>query len=105
MRFKEEFLKELVRRLKENIDVIESSFELSNILLVKSKLYNVEPLEFHLSVLLEDDPYIFLNKITYCIINRQNIKVTSSNLACDLLLELINLILAEFNIERIDKIG
>ena len=30
MRFKEDFLRELSRRLKENLEIIESSFELSN---------------------------------------------------------------------------
>lgn len=105
MRFKDEFLKELVRRLKENISVIESSFQLSNIEFVKNKLFNIEPIEYHLSLLLEDDPYIFLNKLTYSIINKQHVKVSSSNIACDLLLALVNLILDEFKMERIEKIG
>ncbi len=104
MKFKEEFIKELIKRLKENIDLIESGFNLSNKELVKNKLYSIEPIEFHLSVLLEDDPYIFLNKLVYVIVNRQNVKVGSSNIACDLLLELINLILAEFDMERIVRI-
>lgn len=104
MRFKEEFLKELVKRLKENIDLIESSFNLSNINLIKSKLYNIEPIEYHLSVLVEDDPYIFLNKLVYTITNRQVIRIGRTNIACSLLLELVNLILEEFNIERIDII-
>ena len=105
MKFKEELLKEVVKRLKENIDMIESSFELSNETLVKSRLYNIEPEEYHLPVLLETDPYSFLAKLLYAIINKQEIKVTSTNIACDLLLEMINLILDEFNIERIDKFG
>lgn len=105
MRFKEDFIKELVKRLKENIDVIESSFTISNKELVKSSLYNIEPLEYHLSILLEDDPYLFLNKLVYCIVNRQELKVSSTNIACDLLLELVNLILVEFRLERIGKIG
>lgn len=105
MRFKEDFIKELIRRLKENIDIIESSFNLAGKDLVKSNLYNVEPIEYHLSILLEDDPYLFLNKLVYCIINRQDLKVSSTNIACDLLLELVNLILAEFKLERIGKIG
>lgn len=48
MRFKEEFIKELVKRLKENIDIIESSFLLANKDLVKNKLYNIEPYEFQI---------------------------------------------------------
>lgn len=105
MRFKEDFIKELVKRLKENIDVIESSFTISNKELVKSSLYNIEPIKYHLSILLEDDPYLFLNKLVYCIVNRQELKVSSTNIACDLLLELVNLILVEFRLERIGKIG
>ena len=105
MRFKDDFLKELLRRLKENIDVIESSFSLIDVELVKSRLYDFEPLEFHLSILLEDDPYLFLNKLIYSVVNRQDIKVSSTNIACDLLLELVNLILEEFKLERIVKIG
>ena len=105
MRFKEEFLKELVKRLKENIDCIESSFNLSGFDLVKTKLYNVEPIEYHLSVLVEDDPYIFLGKLIYSVVNQQEIKVSNSNICCDLLLVLVNLILDEFEIERIGKIG
>ena len=104
MRFKEEFFKELLRRLKENIDLIESSFQLSGIDLVKTRLYGVQPVEFHLSVLLEDDPYLFLGKLVYGVINRQEFKVGQSNISCDLLLELVNLILEEFQLERIDKI-
>lgn len=104
MRFKEEFLRELLKRLKENIDLIESSFQLSNNVLVKSKLYSIEPIEFHLSVLLEDDPYIFLGKLIYGVINKQEFKVGRSNISCDLLLELVNLILDEFQLGRIDRI-
>lgn len=105
MRFKEEFIKELIKRLKENMDLIESSFLLSDKTLIKSKLLNIEPFEYHLSILLEDDPYIFLNKLVYSIINKQDVKVSSTNISCDLLLELVNLILQEFKLERIDKIG
>lgn len=50
MKHKTEFFRELTKRIKENIDVIESSFNLSNINIVKSKLYNAEPIEYHLSV-------------------------------------------------------
>ena len=105
MRFKEEFIKELIKRLKENIDIIESSFLLSDKNFIKSRLLNIEPFEYHLSILLEDDPYIFLNKLVYSIINKQEVKVSSTNISCDLLLELVNLILQEFKLERIDKIG
>lgn len=105
MKFKSNFINEVVRRLKENIDVIQSSFELANIDLVKTKLYNIEPLEYHLSVLLEDDPYKFINNIVYIVINRQNVRVSRTNIACDLLLELINMVLDEFSIERIGRIG
>lgn len=105
MNFKEEFLKELNKRLKENIDIIESSFQISNITLVKNKLYNITPLEFHLSILVEDDPYIFLSKLIFAIINKMPIKASCSNIACDLLLELVNMILDEFEVERVDKIG
>lgn len=104
MRFKEEFLKELVKRLKENIDIIESSFTLANKDLIKSKLYAVELYEFHLSILFEDNPYLFLNKLVYAVLNRQDIKVSSTNIACDLLLELVNLVLDEFEMGRIGKI-
>lgn len=105
MRFKEEFIKELVRRLRENNSLIESSFNLANKEFVKNRLYEIEPYEYHLSILLEDDPYLFLNKLIYSIINKQEVKVSSTNIACDLLLELVNMILDEFKIERIDKIG
>ncbi len=105
MRFKEEFLKELLRRIKENMDILESSFEISDKTFIKTKLLNIEPCEFHLSILLEDDPYLFMNKLVYSIINKQEVKVSSTNIACDLLLELVNLILDEFKLERIEKIG
>ncbi|MGN1372025.1 MAG: hypothetical protein ACI4XM_07130 [Candidatus Coprovivens sp.] len=105
MRFKEDFIKELIKRLKENIDIIESSFALAGKDLYKSKLYNIEPLEYRLTILLEDDPYLFLNKLVFCIINKQELKVSSTNIACDLILELVNLILDEFKLERIGKIG
>ena len=105
MRFKEEFIKELVKRLKENIDLIESSFNLSGIPLIKNKIVDVNPIEFHLTVLVENDPYAFLNKIVYCVVNKQEVRVSTGNIACELLLEMINLILDEFKTERIDKIG
>lgn len=105
MRFKEDFIKELIKRLKENIDVIESSFLLAGKDMIKNKLYNIEPIEYHLSILLEDDPYLFLNKLVFCVTNRQELKVSNTNIACDLLLELVNLILDEFKLERIGKIG
>ena len=105
MRFKEDFLRELARRLKENMEIIESSFELADKPFGKTKLLGVVPTEFHLSILLEDDPYIFLSKLIYAIVNRQEVKVSSTNIACDLLLELVNLILDEFELERIDRIG
>lgn len=105
MRFKEDFLKELLKRLKENIEIIESSFELADKPFNKTKLLSIVTFEFHLSILLEDDPYMFLSKLAYAIVNRQEVKVSSTNIACDLLLELVNLILDEFKIERIDKIG
>lgn len=105
MNFKEEFLKELNKRLRENIDIIESSFEISNIDLVKTKLYNIDPLEFHLSIIMEDDPYIFLNKLVFAAINKMPVKASCNNIACNLLLELVNMILDEFEVERVDKIG
>ena len=105
MKFKEEFIKEVTKRIKENIDIIESSFNLDNIELVKSKLIDIEPIEYRISVLLENDPYVFLNKLIYIIINKQEVKVSSTNIACDLLLELVNLVLLEFNLERIGKIA
>lgn len=105
MRFKEEFIKELIRRLKENVDIVESSFMFSSKVLVKSKLFNIEPYEFHMPILLEDDPYLFINKLVYAITNKQDVKVSITNMACDLLLELVNLILLEFKMERIVRIG
>ena len=105
MRFKEEFLRELVRRLKENIDIIESSFNLANIELVRTKLYEVNPIEYRLPILVEDNPYDFINKLSYIIINKSEVKVATNNIACDLLLELINLVLKEFQMERIGRIG
>lgn len=105
MKFKEEFINEVIRRIKENMDIIESSFNLANIELVKSKLVDIEPIEYRISVLLENDPYVFLNKLIYTIVNKQDIKVSSTNIACDLLLELVNLVLLEFNLERIGKIA
>jgi hypothetical protein len=105
MRFKEDFLKELIKRLKENIEIIESSFELADLELVKSRLYEVEPIEYRLPVLVEDNPYDFVNKLCYAIVNRNDIKVVTSNIACDLLLELINLVLKEFGMGRIGRIG
>ena len=105
MKFKEEFIKEIIKRIKENMDIIESSFNLANIELNKSKLLTIEPIEYRISVLLENDPYIFLNKLIYAIINKQEIKVSKTNIACELLLELVNLVLGEFNLERIGKIA
>lgn len=104
MRFKEEFLKELIKRLKENIDIIESSFILSDIELVKTKLYSIDPCLYRLNILIEEDPYLFLNKLTYIVINKQQAKAVCDNLACSLLLEIVNMILDEFNVERIDRI-
>jgi len=105
MGFKDEFLNELIRRLKENTKIIESSFNLAGIEYDKNKLLNLELINFKLPILVEDNPYIFLNKLVYAIVNYQDIKVTQSNIACDLLLELINLILDEFKLERIEQIG
>lgn len=105
MRFKEEFIRELINRLKENIDLIESSFNLSGIDLVKSKLFDINPIEFHLTILVENDPYVFLNKLVYCVVNKQDVRVSAGNIACELLLEMVNLILVEFKVERIEKIG
>lgn len=105
MRFKEDFIKELIRRLKENVDIVESSFLLADKDFQKNLLYDIEPIEYRLSILLEDDPYLFLNKLVFCIINRQELRVSSTNIACDLLLDLVNLILDEFAVERIGKIG
>lgn len=105
MRFKEEFLKELIRRIKENAELIESSFKLANIEFVKSKMFDIEPIEFRLPVLVESDPYVFINKLSYSIVNRNDVKVATDNIACELLLELVNLVLKEFQLERIDRIG
>ena len=105
MRFKEDFLKELRRRLRENIDLIESSFKLSRIEFSKTKILEIEPIEYHLSMLIEDDPYLFLGRLSYMVINKQNITIGQTNIACDLLLELVNLILEEFGLERIGSYG
>lgn len=104
MNFKEEFIKELMKRLNENIDIIQSSYNLSDKVLIKSQLYNLEPVEFHLPILIEDDPYLFLNKLIYSIVNKQEVKVSNTNIACELLLELVNLVLEEFEVEGIGKI-
>lgn len=105
MRFKEEFLKELLRRLKENIDIVESSFLLSDIKFDDKKIMMIEPVEYHLTLLVDSDPYDFLNKLVYCIINKQEVRVSTRNIACDLLFNMVNLILDEFTIERIGRIG
>ena len=105
MRFKEEFLKELLRRLKENIDIVESSFELSDIPFDEKKIFKIEPIEYHLTLLVDSDPYDFVNKLVYCIVNKQEVKVSTRNIACDLLFNMINLILDEFTVERIGRIG
>lgn len=105
MKFKEEFINEVIRRIKENMDIVESSFNLANIMLVKSKIVDIDPIPYRISVLLENDPYLFLNKLIYTIINKQEVKVSSTNIACDLLLELVNLVLEEFGLERIGKIA
>ena len=105
MRFKEEFLRELRRRLRENMDLIESSFKLCKIELIKSKILEIEPIEYHLSLLIEDDPYLFLGRLSYMIINKQSVTISRTNIACDLLLELVNLILEEFGLERIASYG
>ena len=105
MRFKEEFLKELIKRLKENVEIIESSFNLAGIEFIKAQLFDVDPIEFRLPVLVEDNPYKFISKLSYAIVNKNEVKVVTNNIACDLLLELINLILKEFQMERIGRIG
>ena len=105
MRFKEDFLRELRRRLKENIDLVESSFKLSRIEFSKTRILEIEPVEYHLSMLIEEDPYMFLGRLSFLIINKQNVTVRRTNIACDLLLELINLILEEFGLERIASYG
>ena len=105
MRFKEEFLKEFARRAKENMDLLESSFAISRVDLIKTKIINPEVIEHHLPVLIEDDPYIFVGKLIYSVTERVEVKVSKSNLCCMLLLEMVNLILNEFEIERIECIG
>ena len=105
MRFKDEFLKELLKRLKENSDIIESAFYIANIKFDNSKLYKLEPIDYHLTLLVDSDPYIFLNKLIYCIVNKQEVKVSTKNIACEIIFSLINLILDEFGVERIGKIG
>lgn len=105
MRFKDEFLKELLKRLKENVDIIESAFYIANIKLDNNKLYRVEPIDYHLTLLVDNDPYDFLNKLVYCIVNKQEVKVSTKNIACEILFNLVNLILDEFSVERIGKIG
>lgn len=105
MRFKDEFLKELLKRLKENVDIIESAFYIANIKLDNNKLYNIEPIDYHLTLLVDNDPYDFLNKLVYCIVNKQEVKVSTKNIACEILFNLVNLILDEFSVERIGKIG
>jgi hypothetical protein len=105
MRFKEEFLKELLRRLKENIDIIESAFYIANMKLEKNDLYNVEPIDYHLTLLVDNNPYEFLRKLNYCIVNKQEVKVSTKNIACEILFDIVNLILDEFSVERIGKIG
>lgn len=105
MRFKEEFMKELIKRIKENMDLIESSFNISQKNLIKNRLINISPEEHHSAILIEDNPYSFLNKIVYTIINKQKVQVYTNDISCLLLLELINLILDEFAVERIESIG
>ena len=105
MRFKEEFLKEFARRAKENMDLLESSFAISRVDLIKSKVINPDIIEHHLPVIIEDDPYIFIGKLLYSVVERMEIKVSKSNICCMLLLEMVNLILNEFEIERIECIG
>ena len=105
MRFKEDFLKEFARRAKENMDLLESSFAISRVDLVKSKVINPEIIEHHLPVLIEDDPYTFIGKLIYSVVERLEVKVSKTNICCMLLLEMVNLILNEFDIERIECIG
>ena len=105
MRFKEDFLKEFARRAKENMDLLESSFALSRVDLLKSKVINPEIIEHHLPVLIEDDPYIFIGKLIYSVTERVAVRVSKTNICCMLLLEMVNLILKEFGIERIECIG
>ena len=47
---------------------------------------------------------MFLNKLVYAVVNKQELRVSSTNIACDLLLELVNLVLKEFGMERIGRI-
>lgn len=105
MRFKEEFLKELLKRLKENNDIVESAFYLAGLKFDKNKLLEIEPIEYHLTLLVDNDPYEFFNKLIYCVINKQEVKVSTRNIACEMLFNLVNLILDEFKVERIGKIG
>ena len=105
MRFKEDFLKEFARRAKENMDLLESSFALSRIDLIKSKVINPEIIEHHLPLLIEDDPYVFIGKLIYSVTERVEVRVSKTNICCMLLLEMVNLILNEFGIERIECIG
>ena len=105
MRFKEDFLKEFARRAKENMDLLESSFALSRVDLLKSKVINPEIIEHHLPLLIEDDPYVFIGKLIYSVTERVEVRVSKTNICCMLLLEMVNLILNEFGIERIECIG
>ena len=105
MRFKDEFIKELLRRLKENIDIVESAFYIAGLKYDKTKMMNIEPIEYHLTLLVDNDPYEFLNKLVFCVINKQEVKVSTRNMACEILFNIVNLILDEFSIERIGKIG
>lgn len=105
MRFKDELLKEFARRAKENMDLLESSFALVHVDLVKSRIINPEVIEHHMPLLIEDDPYTFIGKLLFSVIERTQIKVSKSNICCMLLLEMVNLILNEFDIERIECIG
>ncbi len=105
MRFKEDFLKEFARRAKENMDLLESSFALSRVDLIKSKVINPEIIEHHLPLLIEDDPYVFIGKLIYSVTERVEVRVSKTNICCMLLLEMVNLILNEFGIERIECIG
>lgn len=105
MRFKDEFIKELLRRLKENIDIVESAFYIAGLKLDKVKMMDINPIEYHLTLLVDNDPYEFLNKLIYCVINKQEVKVSTRNMACEMLFNIVNLILDEFSIERIGKIG
>ena len=105
MRFKDELLKEFARRAKENMDLLESSFALANVDLIKTKITNPDLIEHHLPVIIEDDPYIFTGKLLYSVVERSEIKVSRTNICCMLILEMVNLILKEFEIERIECIG